>query len=79
MNSQEILNVFLIIGILVIIPCVIFATYYFVQALKSITQLADDLDETAQNLKNKIQMKALTAILALLISLASKIIKKRRG
>lgn len=78
-NTQDTLNIFLIIALFVITSCAVFATVYFVQALKSITQLSDDLDETAQNLKNKLQLKALAAIPALLVALASKVIKRKRG
>ena len=79
MSSQDILNIFLILGFIIITACIVYATYYFVQALKSMTQLADDLDQTAQNLKNKIQLKALAAIPALLVALASRVIKRKRG
>lgn len=79
MGSQDILNVFLILGFLTITACIVFATFYFVQALKSISKLTDDLDDLTQNIKNKVQLKALSAIPALLMALAGKIIKKRRG
>lgn len=79
MESQDILNVFLILGFLIITACFVFATFYFIQALKSVTNLADDLDDLTQNIKSKIQLKALSAIPALLIALVSKVIKKRRG
>lgn len=79
MNSPDVLNVFLIIGFVVIVTCVVFITYYSVQALKSITQLSDDLGESAQNLKNKLQLKVLAAIPALLVALVGKIIKRGRG
>lgn len=59
--------------------CIVFVTYYFIQALKSMAQLTDDLDEIAQNLKNKLQMKALAAIPALLVALAGKVIRGKRG
>lgn len=77
MSTQDMLNIFLIFVFLIMTICAVFATYYFVQALKSITQFSDDCDEIAQNLKNKVQMKALVAIPALLVALAGKIIKKR--
>ena len=79
MDTRDFLNLVLAIAIIVLTSCIIYATYYFVQALKSMTQLTDDLDQTAQSLKNKVQMKALAAIPALLIALASKVIKRKRG
>lgn len=79
MESQDILNVFLILGFLIITACFVFATFYFVQALKSITNLADDLDGVTQSIKDKVALKTLAAIPALLIALVSKVIKKRRG
>lgn len=79
MTTQDVLNIVLIIGFLIITGCVVYFTYYFVQALKSVTNLTDSIDETAENIKNKIQMRALAALPAILISLASKIVKKRRG
>lgn len=79
MTTQEILTIVLTIGFLIITVCVIFITYYLIQALKSVTNLTDSLEETTQNIKNKIQLKALAAIPALLIALAGKVIKKKRG
>lgn len=79
MNSQDLLNTFLIIGFVVIVTCVVFLTYYSIQALKSITQLSDDLGESAQNLKNKLQLKALAAIPAVLVALVGKLLKRGRG
>lgn len=76
-NTQDILNVFLIIGIIVITGCILFSTFYFIQALRSIIQLAEDLNDATQSIKNKIQMKALATIPALLITLVSKVLKRR--
>lgn len=78
-NTQDILNIFLIFGILVITACAIYVSLYLVQALKSLTSLANDLDEVAQNVKNKIGIKILSAIPKVLVSLIGKVIKKRRG
>lgn len=79
MSTQDILNVILAIGVLVITVCVVYFTYYFVQALKSVTNLTDSLEETSQNIKNKLQMRFLAALPALVVALAGRIIKKRRG
>ncbi len=78
MESRDILNLILIIAILVITACFAYATFYLTQALKSITTLADDLVDTTQSIKQKIQLKALATIPALLVALIGKVIKKRR-
>lgn len=79
MNTQDILNIFLILGFVIITCCVVFTTFFMVQALKSIIRLADNLDETTQGIKEKVQMKALAAIPALLVALVSKVVRKKRG
>ena len=79
MNSQDVLNVFLILGLFVVTSCVVYVSYYFVSALKSITILVEKLDEVTQSIKDKVAMRALAAIPALLVSLVSKVIKKRRA
>ena len=79
MSTQDILNLVLIIFLLVITSCIILLTFYFIQALKAISALADNLEDTTQSIKDKIQMKALSTIPALLVTLASKIIKRKRG
>ncbi len=76
-NSQDILNFALIIGISIITSCVVFITIFLVQALKSMIRLSDNLEETAQGIKEKVQMKALVAIPAILVSLIGRFIKKR--
>lgn len=79
MNTQDFLNIFLIAGLIIITVCIVYTSYYFVQALKSITVLTEDLEETTRDIKDKLQMKVLTAIPALLVALAARIIKKKRG
>ena len=79
MSTQDILNLVLAIFLLVITTCTVLLTYYLIQALKAISALADNLEDTTQSIKDKIQMKALSAIPALLVTLASKIIKRKRG
>ncbi len=79
MGTQDTLNIFLIIGLFIIVSCFVYTSYYFVKALKSVSTLADNLDEITQSIKNKIQMKALAAIPALLVALIGRVIKKRRG
>lgn len=70
-TTQDILNLLLATGFLIITICFVYITYYLVQALKSITDLTE-------NIKDKIQMKALAAVPAALIALASKVLKRRR-
>ena len=79
MSAQDILNLSLIIFLLVITTCIALLTFYFIQALKAISNLADNLEDTTQSIKDKLQMKALAAIPALLIALAGRVIKRRRG
>lgn len=79
MNTTDTLNVLLILALLIITACIVYAAYYFGQALKSVTTLSDDLMEITEGIKDKVRLKALSAIPALMIALVSKIIKKRRG
>lgn len=79
MEIRDLASLSLVLGILIITSCVVYISYFLVRTLKSITHLADDLDEAAQNIKNKTQLKALVAIPALLATLVSKVIKIRRG
>lgn len=78
MSTQDLLNLSLFIGIIVITICIVFVTFFFVQALKSINSLASDISDTAQSIKEKLQFKALAAIPALLVALAAKVIRRKR-
>ena len=78
-TAQDFLNIILAIGFLVITACTVYVSYYLVKALKSITSLSDSLEDATQGIKDKIQLKALAAIPALLVAIAGKIIKKKRG
>ncbi|MDD5415904.1 MAG: hypothetical protein PHE48_02760 [Candidatus Daviesbacteria bacterium] len=78
-TTQDFLNIILTLGLLVITVCIVYVSYYLVKALKSVTNLSDSLEDTAQGIKDKIQIKALAAIPALLVAIAGKIIKKKRG
>lgn len=77
MNSQEILNTLLIIGLVIITSCVLYITYYFVRALKTIINLTDNLEEAAQNIRGRLGIKALAYVPAVLIALISRFFKKR--
>lgn len=79
MNPSDVLGLLLILGFIIITACVVSITFYLIQALRSITNLADNLEGTTQSIKDKIQLKVLAAIPALLINLVGKVIKKRRG
>lgn len=79
MNTQDILNIFLMIGVVVITSCVVYVTFYLLKTLKSITRLSDNLDDTAQSVKDKFSMKVLTAAPALLMSLVRSVLQKKRS
>ncbi len=78
-TAQDFLNIILVVGALIITACIVYVSYFLVQALKSITNLSDSLEDTTQGIRDKIQLKALAAIPALLVAIAGKIIKKKRG
>lgn len=78
-NTQDVVSIFLIILLVIVTVCITFVSYFFVQALKSITRMADNIEETTEDIKRKLQMKALAAIPAILVSLASRVIKRKRG
>ncbi|MBU1000716.1 hypothetical protein KKE78_04970 [Patescibacteria group bacterium] len=56
--------------------CIVYVSYYLVKALKSITNLSDCLENTTQDIKEKIQTKTLTLIPAFLVAIAVKIMKQ---
>ena len=75
------MNIILILLLAILVVCLSSITYFLIQALKAITRLADNLEETAKDintLKGSLKMKFLTALPILLASLAGKIIKRRR-
>ena len=76
-STPETQNTLIVVGFLIITACTLYITYYLVKALKSITNLADSLVNTTQDIKNKIQMRTLIAIPALLVALVSKILRRR--
>lgn len=79
MSSQDILNVVLIIGILVFVGAISLIAFFLIKALKAITNLAESLEDTTQNIKEKLQLKALAVIPPILIGLVSRIFKRGRG
>lgn len=77
MSNQEITNIILVVGFLIITFCIIFVTYFLIKALKSITDLADSLQNTTQIFREKIQMNILRLIPAVLVGLIGRFFKKR--
>lgn len=78
MNTQDLLNILLVACILVFVTCSIFITYFLIQTLKSITNLADNLANITLNIKDKVHLTALAAIPSVLLTLVSKIIRRGR-
>ena len=78
MNTQDILSIFLILGIITVSACMIVLTYFFIQALKAIQGMADRISSTTEGLKNGLGLKMLTAIPSIFIALLSKFIKRGR-
>ncbi len=78
MSIQDLLSVVLVLGFLIITACVVYVTFYLVQALKAITNLSNSWEDVTENIKEKIQMKALAALPALFVALVTKIFRKRR-
>lgn len=82
MTTTDVLNIVLTIGFIIMVSCVAFFTFFFIQALRSFTRLADNLEDTAADinfLKNKLKFKALAAFSAILATFLSKLITKKRG
>lgn len=78
-SVQDFLNITLAIGLLVITICIVYVSYYLIQALKSISNLSDSLEDATESIKDKIKLRALAAIPALLVAIVGKIIKHKRG
>ncbi len=77
MSSQEIIGTILAVGFLIIALCFAFITFYLIKALKSLSTLAESLQNTSENIRGKIQNRFMLAIPALLITLIGRILKKR--
>lgn len=71
MTASDIIGLILAIGFIIIAVCVVFVTVYFIKALKSITSLADSLQNTTENIREKIQNRFLSSIPAIFITLIS--------
>lgn len=78
MNTQDAFYTLLIIGIITIIVCAIYTTYYLVKALRAITNFLNNLEDAAISVKDRLTIRAMAAVPAILLALASKLIRKRR-
>lgn len=74
--NQETLNIFLIVFLVIITGCIITITYFLIRALKAVITLADHAIETAESIKSKLQLRALTAIPSLLLTLVKNFRKR---
>lgn len=72
------MSIILAVGFLVIVACIALVTFYLIKALKSITNLAESVSDTTQNIKDKLQMRAWAIIPALLVAIVRRIIKRGR-
>ena len=78
MSIQEIVNILLVVGLLIISACVVATTFFLIKALKAITNLADSLQDTSQSIREKIQMRFLVALPAIVLGILGKILKRGR-
>lgn len=78
MTTQEIVSIILAVGFLIIVACIILVTFYFIKVLKSAADIANSVQDTTQNIKEKLQTRAWTIIPALLLAIIRGIIKRRR-
>jgi|Napbiome12C3dose_1001474.scaffolds.fasta_scaffold00001_321 hypothetical protein len=78
MSLQEIINILLVVGLLVISACVVIITFFLIKALKAVIRLADSLQDTSQSIKEKIQMRFLATLPAIVLGILGKIIKRGR-
>ena len=78
MNTQDVLNIFLILGIVIITGCAITLTYFFVTALRAIQNMAENVASTTESLKNGVGIKMLAAVPSIFIALLGKFLKRGR-
>lgn len=77
MGTQDLLNILLAAGFLIITVCVLTITYFLIKTLKAITELSQSLANTTEGLRDNIKIRALTTLPALVISLLGKLIRRR--
>ena len=78
MNIQEVVSLILASAVFVISVCIVFISYFLIKALKSITLLSDSLQNTTEDIREKIQNNILRLVPALVIGLIGKLIKRGR-
>lgn len=82
MSTSDFLNLVLAFGFIVIIACVAAISFFLVHALKAITNLANNLEDTTKDvqiIKNKIKMGLLAGLSTLLATFVSGVIKRKKG
>ncbi len=78
MSVQEVINILLVVGLLVISACAVIITFFLIKALRAIIRLADSLQDTSQSIREKIQMRFLAALPAIVLGILGKILKRGR-
>lgn len=73
MNVQEAVSIILAVGFLVIALSIVLVSVYFIKALKSLTNLADALQNTTEDIRAKIQNKFIAAVPTLLLALLGRL------
>lgn len=76
-DTGDLLNIFLILTLITVTVCLAFITFFVVQTLKAVQNLADHLVDTTAGLRDKVGFKALAAIPPILLALVSKFIRRR--
>lgn len=80
MSSGDFLNTILVLALLTITGSAVFVSFYLVKALRSLTKLVDNLENTAEDIKlikNQLKVKVLTTFIAVLAGLLGRFFKKR--
>lgn len=78
MNAGEIVSIFLAAGFLIIALCALLITVFLIKALKSVTKLADSLQNTSEDLRSRVQGRLFAAIPAILMAIIGRILKRGR-
>lgn len=73
MSAGEIVSIILAVGFLVIAFSIVLVSVYFIKALKSLTSLADSLQNTTEDIRAKIQNKFIAAVPTLLLALLGRL------
>lgn len=78
MSIQEIVSIVLAVGFFVIVVCVAIITFFVIKALKSVSDLSNSLQDTTQNIREKLQTRAWAIVPALFVAIVKKIITRGR-